>query len=267
MRMEIRNAPARSPVSAVLFDFDGTISTLRYGWEDVMRPMMLEMISGGSGVDAQLERLVDDYISESTGIQTIQQMKWLAETVRKYGKNPSAPSDPWWYKDVYNRRLIKIVNDRLQSIRDGIVPRERYMIEGSEDFLRVLVERGIQIFVASGTDHPDVLREVEALGLTKYFTAIAGAPVGREDCSKKKVIAQLLDSGALQGQSLAVVGDGKVEIQLGHEADARTLGLASDEGVRHGINPVKRARLIRAGADCICGDFTEREIILEFLGL
>ena len=30
-------------IKAVLFDFDGTISTLRYGWEKVMEPLMLEI--------------------------------------------------------------------------------------------------------------------------------------------------------------------------------------------------------------------------------
>ena len=41
----------RKPVRAVLFDFDGTISTLRCGWEAVMKPLMLEMISGGKPFD------------------------------------------------------------------------------------------------------------------------------------------------------------------------------------------------------------------------
>ena len=72
--MEILHAAARNPVRAVLFDFDGTISTLRCGWESVMKPLMLEMISGGAWDDA-LEREVDDYINESAGIQTIHQMK------------------------------------------------------------------------------------------------------------------------------------------------------------------------------------------------
>ena len=46
--MEILHADTpRTPVRAVLFDFDGTVSTLRCGWEAVMKPLMLEMISGG----------------------------------------------------------------------------------------------------------------------------------------------------------------------------------------------------------------------------
>ena len=121
--------------------------------------------------------------------------------------------------------------------------------------------------MASGTDHFDVVNEAETLGLSGYFTRIAGAPPGSENCSKEEVIALLMENEGLSGADFAVIGDGKVEIRLGHEAGARTLGLASDEIHLHGINPVKRERLIRAGADAISGDFNELNALLDFLGL
>lgn len=263
----LHNQAVHTPVHAVLFDFDGTISTLRYGWEAVMKPLMLEMISGGDGYDAALEREVDEYIDESTGIQTIHQMKWLAEKVHARGRNPGAPTDPWWYKAEYNRRLMDNVSVRLNALRSGSVLREDYLIEGSERFLQALCARGVKLYVASGTDHPDVTNEVAALGLTKYFTQIAGAPPGSENCSKEQVIARLMEQEGLSGADFAVIGDGKVEIRLGREAGARTIGLASDEEAHHGVNPVKRERLVRAGADVIAGDFRNLEPMLDFLGL
>ena len=48
---------------------------------------------------------------------------------------------------------------------------------------------------------------------------------------------------------------------------ARAIGLASDEEHRHGVNPVKRERLVKAGADIITGDFNELNELLTFLGL
>lgn len=266
--MEIlHNTAPATPVRAVLFDFDGTISTLRFGWEQVMKPLMLEMISGGKGWDAGLEKEVDDYIDESTGIQTIHQMKWLAETVHARGNNPDAPADPWWYKGEYNRRLMENIQQRLNRLNSGEVAREDYMMQGSEAFLQALCARGVKLYVASGTDHPDVVNEVAALGLTKYFAQIAGAPVAQENCSKEKVIAQLMENEGLRGEDFAVIGDGKVEIRLGSEAGARTIGLASDEDKRCGVNPVKRERLVKAGADIITGDFNDLDAILSFLGL
>ena len=262
----IKNGTSRRPVRAVLFDFDGTISTLRCGWEAVMKPLMLEMISGGKPYGEELEREVETYISDSTGIQTIHQMKWLAATVRERGNNPEASDDPWWYKAEYNRRLMENVSGRVDRLRSGEALASEYLIAGSEDFLKALCERGVRLYVASGTDHPDVCAEAEALGLLKYFTLIAGAPVGEENCSKEKVMAQLLGSENLHGDEVAVIGDGKVEIRLGCEAGARTIGLATNER-EGGVDTVKRERLIKAGADIIAGDFTEKEALLAFLGL
>ena len=263
----IRRHEAYTPVRAVLLDFDGTISTLRCGWENVMKPLMLEMISGSQGWDEALEREVEDYISESTGIQTIHQMKWLAETVKARGMNPGASGDPWWYKGEYNRRLMEDVSLRVENVKTGRLPRENYMIPGSEAFLKALKDKGVKLYVASGTDHPDVVNEASALGLSEYFTLIAGAPVAAESCSKEKVIADLIENEGLSGADFAVIGDGKVEIRLGSEAGARTVGLASDEVSLGNVNPVKRERLIKAGADVICGDFSELDALLSFLGL
>jgi phosphoglycolate phosphatase-like HAD superfamily hydrolase len=253
-------------VRAVLFDFDGTISTLRCGWEDVMKPLMLEMISGGKAYSEELEREIEAYINDSTGIQTIYQMKWLAATVHERGNNPYAPDDPWWYKAEYNRRLMENVGDRVKRLRMGEVSALEYLIAGSEEFLKTLCDKGVRLYVASGTDHPDVCAEADALGVRKYFTLIAGAPVGKEDCSKEKVMAELLGSERLHGDEVAVIGDGKVEIRLGCEAGARTIGLATNER-KGGVDAAKRDRLIKAGADIIAGDFTEKEALLAFLGL
>ena len=257
----------QEPIRAALFDFDGTISTIRYGWERVMRPLMLEMISGGTEWDPGLEKEVDTYIDESTGIQTILQMQWLAETVKKKGLNPGASEDPWWYKAEYNRRLMVQVNERLLALKTGKAEPEHYLIAGSVSFLRTLRERGVNLYVASGTDDPDVKKEAAALGVAEFFDLIAGSPLGVVGCSKEQVIARLMRQEGLSGGQFAVIGDGKVEIRLGREAGARTVGLASNEAVRRGVNTVKRERLIRAGADVIAGDFTEKDALLRFLGL
>ena len=244
----------RVPVTTVLFDFDGTISTLRNGWEMVMEPLMVELL-GEDSIE-----LVRTYISESTGVQTIHQMKWLANEVKK--RHGSAES-PWVYKAEYNRRLMENVSKRRASLSDGSAKREDYLIAGSDALLRELKGRGVDLLVASGTDDPDVKAEVSLLGLDKHFFHVAGAPVGVESCSKDAVIRGLLSSG-VSGQRLAVVGDGKVEIAIGRENGARTLGLASDENARKGINAVKQERLAKAGADIITGDFLGLDILMNF---
>lgn len=263
--MEILQKTPQTPVEAVLFDFDGTISTLRYGWVPVMRQLMLELL-GGDAPSAALEKEVDDYIEESTGIQTIFQMKWLAARVREAGRT-DLPDDPWWYKDEYNRRLMQTVSARVEAVASGTQRREDYLIAGAAAFLRALQERGVRCYVASGTDDKDVRNEAHALGVDAFFAGIAGAPDHAEGCAKEAALRMLVETIGLSGEKIAVIGDGKVEIALAREIGARALGLATDEARLRGVDAQKRARLIRAGADAIEGDFLDKNALLSWLGL
>ena len=255
----------RPALKAALFDFDGTLSTLRYGWEEVMEPMMIEFIAGDNEVDDVLIEKVKDFIDQSTGIQTYFQMEWLAEEVKRAGCNTGVSADPWWYKDEYNRRLMKMVSLRREEILKGKKSAENYLMEGTEKILQALIDMGVTIYVASGTDHEDVNEEARILGLDKYFTEVVGAPSREASCSKEAVIRKLINDHKLQGQEVVIFGDGKVEIRLGNESQTITVGVASDEANRHGINAVKRKRLVDAGANAIIGDFNELDELLNWL--
>lgn len=257
-------------LTTVLFDFDGTLSTLRAGWEEVMAPYMKEVIKGNAELtqeeESALDQEIGDYIDESTGIQTVYQMRWLAEEVRRKGWNPQV-LDEWEYKAEYNRRLLLRVKRKVELLEQGRLQAEDFLMKGSVEFLNLLRDRGIEMYVASGTDHPDVVREAEVLGVAGYFKRIVGAPVGKAECSKEKVIFELMENQGLSGRQLAVVGDGKVEIGLAKRRGSLALGLASDERNREGIDSRKRARLEKAGADWIAGDFRKPEQWLSAMGL
>ncbi len=251
-------------IKAVLFDFDGTISSLRRGWEEIMESLMVEKISGQQEITDKIRETVRAYINESTGIQTIFQMKWLSKKVEEYGLNPAAKG-PWDYKSEYNERLLKKVNKRLKEIDEGKCDSNDFIIKGSREFLQELKLLGLKLYLASGTDHPDVVKEAEILGIRNYFEIIAGAPVDRIDSSKEKVIARLLGEEDFNPAQILVIGDGKVEISLGEQKGAITLGMATDEERGQGINDWKRERLIKAGAHAISGDFKDYDNILNWL--
>jgi len=264
--MEIikKNHRPQGTIRAAVFDFDGTFSTLRCGWENVMRPLMLEYISGGQGYDQTLEETVDAYIDSSTGIQTVYQMQWLAEQVEKAGFG-RPERDAWWYKDEYNRRLMEQVDTRIARLESGEDQPEQYLVAGAVAFMKALMAAGIEVYLASGTDHKDVVHEATVLGVADCFTEIKGAPERKAACSKEAVLKMILEEKKLSGEELLLVGDGKVEIALGVECGAYTLGAATDEVNRCGINPVKRERLIKAGADVIIGDFADLDGLMEWL--
>lgn len=264
MEILIPLGPNRKPLKAALFDFDGTLSTLRCGWEAVMTPLMVETLCQGRPDGEAVEHEVAEYINSSTGIQTIFQMQWLAERVKALGRTPM---NPWEYKAEYNRRLMQSVAVRRDAVEQGREYAERYLISGSQAFLEALRDLGIALYVASGTDQADVEREAEILGLAGFFCEIAGAPPNEARCSKERVIRRLLGDSGFAGEELAVIGDGKVEITIAREAGAIALGVASDEERLSGVNPVKQARLVKAGSHAIVGDFSCMEDILGWLGI
>lgn len=258
-----------TPVRVALFDFDGTLSTLRQGWEQVMEPLMLEILAGPTNIDDDLVKMVRSYIDQSTGIQTSEQMRWLTGKARELGRNPEAPADPWQCKDIYIERLHHHIRSRRQQLEQKAVPADTYLIAGSLELLDWLKHNHVAMYLASGSDEADIIDEAELLGIRHFFEIIAGAKPFDNSCAKEKVIRELLETQQVPAGELVVIGDGPVEIQIGRQIGARTLGLASDEKNRRGFDPRKHERLIKAGAERIIGDFLPESLksIPEWLGL
>ena len=249
----------KKPIKAIVCDFDGTFSTLRCGWEGVMKTMMLKYLP-------REEKWINAFIGETTGVQTILQMKgFVAELKKRRVKCPS--SDPWHYKKEYNDMLMTSVAKKRQDVIDGRVPRETYLVPGALLFLQNLKTHGVKIYFASGTDQADVQIEAAALGLDKYAEAIDGALPKSEKCAKEAALKRLAKKAGVKPSELAVIGDGKVEIMLGKALKARTIGLATNETDFSKINKEKLRRLKKAGAGYWAGDFTDLHPMLAHLGL
>jgi len=266
-------SPPFGHVRHAVFDSDGTISTLRQGWEEIMAPVMVKAILGDrfqaadEGLYRKVREQVLDYIDKSTGVQTLVQMEALAEMVREFGiVPPEKVLDRFGYKRVYNEALMEMVNERIARLKSGQLDVTDFTLKGAVQFVRALRERGITLYLASGTDHADVVAESTALGYAELFTGgIYGAAGDIKDCSKKMVIERIMSENKLRGPELAVFGDGPVELRESRKRDGLAIGIASDEVRRHSLNPDKRARLIKAGAHLIAPDFSQRDMLLKLL--
>lgn len=245
-------------IRAVVCDFDGTFSTLRCGWEAMMKRTMMKYLAD--------EAWIDNFIDRTTGVQTILQMKeFVAEMKRRGMSMPT--DDPWFYKDEYNAMLMETVASRRDAAASGATAADAWLVPGTRLFLQALKTRGVKVFIASGTDQDDVRAEAEALGLAGFADGIEGALPQSESCAKETVLKRLVEQAGVAPDELAVIGDGKVEMALGKELGARTLGLATNETDFSALNDAKKARLEAAGAGMIVGDFRDLRPILEFLGL
>ncbi|MEA3226094.1 MAG: HAD family hydrolase, partial [Planctomycetota bacterium] len=260
-------------IKHAVFDHDGTISTLRQGWEEIMTPVMIKAILGDDYETAdetlyhKARNRVLDYIDKSTGIQTIVQMEGLVEMVREFGLVPADEiRDKFGYKEIYNDALMELVDKRIEKFRSGELDIHDYTIKGALEFLKALKQRGIKLYLASGTDRQDVVAESEALGYADLFDGgIYGSVGDISKYSKKMVIEKIMTENDLQGPELAVFGDGPVEIRECRKRDGVAVGIATDEIRRHGLNAEKRSRLIKAGAHILTPDFAGHVSLLRLL--
>lgn len=249
-----------------LFDFDGTVSLLREGWQQVMGPLCVEMICGDQPHTPEIEKAVEDYIAESTGINTILQMEHLVKMVREHGFVPEEKIlDAHGYKAIYNDRLMVRVKERIARLQTGDLPVEEVVVKGSLDFVKALYDRGLEMYIFSGTDLEDVQNESRLVGAAQYFTEIWGALRTYQESNKEKIIKNIIAQHDLHGTEVLVVGDGPVEIRLAHEHGCVSVGVCSDELRGYGWNEEKVERLTKAGADILVSDFSEVDALLEYL--
>jgi phosphoglycolate phosphatase len=264
--VEIVKPPVRGRLRHAVLDFDGTLSYLRDGWQDIMVPMMVEILEACPRREdhAEIERLVIDFVDHLTGKQTIYQMIRLAEEVQKRG---GSPRDPLEYKREYNRRIAVDVEERITRLKAGRTSADDFLVRGARAFLDGLKARGMRCYLASGTDVELVIEEARVLGMNQYFDGgIFGALTNYKDFSKEKVLRKILTDYQLEGSGLLVVGDGYVEIQNGRDVDAVTVGVYTAEKNRYHMNADKRDRLFRAGAHLLAPDLSDGNAILEYLG-
>ncbi|MBX7255257.1 MAG: HAD family hydrolase [Candidatus Hydrogenedentes bacterium] len=249
-----------------LFDFDGTVSLLREGWQQVMGPLCVEMICGDHPHTPEIEKAVEDYIAESTGINTILQMEHLVKMVRDYGFVPEEKIlDAHGYKAIYNDRLMVRVKERIARLQTGDLPVGEVVVKGSLEFVKALYDRGLEMYIFSGTDIEDVQNESRLVGAAQYFTEIWGALRTYQESNKEKIIKNIIAQHDLHGTEVLVVGDGPVEIRLAHEHGCVSVGVCSDELRGYGWNEEKVDRLTKAGADILVSDFSEVEPLIEYL--
>lgn len=268
--------PQALDIRHAIFDHDGTVSTLREGWERVMEPMMVKAVLGeqyASADESLYHRVVArvrDFIDKSTGVQTLVQMQGLEDMVREVGVVADGDVlDAEGYKKVYNDALMRMVRARLLKLDRGELAVDDFVIKNAVAFLKRLHKAGVRLYLASGTDQEDVLAEARGLGYADLFTGGIYGSVGDIARDAKRVVLERImgDIGKNAVKQVVTFGDGPVEIRETHRRGGISVGLATDEIRRFGLNQSKRSRLIRAGADLIVPDFSQLQALLRHLGL
>jgi phosphoglycolate phosphatase-like HAD superfamily hydrolase len=258
----LRPNPAPGRLRFAVFDFDGTLSLLRTGWQRVMADLMVEALQATPRAEPefQLRARTAESVVGLAGRPTVIQMQWLVDEVRQRGGIPQSAEA---YKRQYLARLSERIRHRA-DLEAGRQPPERFRVPGALEFVAALRARGVACTVASGTDETAVREEVALLGLAPLISDLRGA---REDGSDAKhvLIDHLTAEYCLSAGELAVIGDGRAEMEYARAAGGLAIGVASWEDERSGMDAHKRSLLMAAGAHVIIPDFSQPAELLAYL--
>ncbi len=261
----VRPGASARNARVAIFDFDGTLSLIRCGWRDVMIPLCVEQLAAleTGETEAALTDVAGEFVWRLTGKETIYQMMALADAIRERGGDPLEPRA---YKKMYLDRLWLLISSRIEGLRSGRAAPEAYLVPGARQILEFLHDRGIRLFLASGTDHADVEEEARLLGLDGFFDGrIFGAQDDLNSFSKALLVQQLVSNAGFRADELLVFGDGYVEIEEVKKAGGTAVGVATAEPECRTVDAWKRSRLIQAGADFIIPHFLDSEALLNTL--
>ena len=271
----VGDLPTGLDIQHCIFDHDGTLSTLREGWEqitgtddDASHPREVPRLCGSGHLQPH-RRIGASVHRPHYRHPTLAQMKGLADLVRQCGFVPdSEVLDEHGYKHIYNVALLAAVNKRVEKLHSGELQSTDFQVKNAALLLEELHRCGIKLYLASGTDEADVIAEAQAMGYAHFFEGRIFGAVGDLNVESKKVVLErIIREHNLAGHHFATFGDGPVEIRETQRRGGLCVGIASDELRRFGLNVSKRKRLIRAGADIILPDYSQLNALLDALQL
>src|SRR5258706_9460957 len=261
----LRPGASAANARVALFDFDGTISVIRSGWMEIMIPMMVEILMDlktGEREEA-LRAIVDEFVGRLTGKQTMYQMIALAEEIEKRG---GTPLDPLEYKKRSLEMLNEKIRDTIIELREQRCPPEKYLVPGARALLEALRERGLKMYLASGTDQIYMKEEARLLDVDRYFDGgVYGALDDYKSFSKGILIRNILSTAEYTGDAFLVFGDGYVEIEEVKNVGGVAVGVATQEPECTSVDDWKRTRLIGVGADYIVPNYLCRDELMSTL--
>src|SRR5437763_16796363 len=261
----LRPGASAANARVALFDFDGTISVIRSGWMEIMIPMMVDILMDLKTGEREedLRAIVEEFVGRFTGKQTMYQMIALAEEIEKRG---GKRLDPLEYKKQYLALLNEKIRDTITELREERCSPDKYLVPGARALLESLQERGLKMYLASGTDQVYMREEARLLDVYRYFDGgVFGALDDYKSFSKKILIQHLIASAEVRGEEFLCFGDGYVEIENVKEVGGVAVGVATSEPECQVVDAWKRTRLAGVGADFIIPNYLCHDELLGTL--
>ena len=176
-------------LEAVVFDCDGVILE-----SADIKSEAFHRIGNLFGPEIQA-RLYEHHL-RNTGVSRFDKFAWLYRT--ELGREISAEE---------SRRLGELFSEYcLEAVR--VAP----LVPGFEEALAWFKNRGVALFVASGTPQAELEAVLTERGLAGHFQRILGTPP-----AKSRLLAGIISEGGFDPSRVLMVGDGETDLQAAQD--------------------------------------------------
>lgn len=241
MEKKIEVRELKSACRAVIFDLDGTLAdTLEslayctnkaladFGMGPLDKSLFKTFVGNGSRMQITRalrkiaeQRRESEKAPESPGKGDAEQEKaacMLKEVPRQDGQpdDDGFLTQPYALEQVHGRYLEYFAKDCMYGVQayPGVVP-----------LLEELKKRDIKTAVFSNKPHANTAEVVESLFGKGYFDAVRGQKDGFPKKPAPDGVYAVLEELGVSPQSCLYVGDSWVDIETGHNAGARSVGV------------------------------------------
>ena len=260
LTFEVREKPEISQIKCVVLDYDGTLTTLRKGWDKILSAYAREKVNPGSLEKIpELEEKLLHLTDHAGGTTPKQLMSRLVAIIDHFGFVKAAPID--FYAKEYADHFNEQINDRVSNFHiDG----ESYVINGVRPMLKFLDEKKTINYVVTGSCTHAVTDELNKLLLDNHFKRVYGASLETIGNLKEDAIREIMDRHSLNNHEVLIVGDGSTEIKAADTLNLPSIGIASDEH-SGGLCQRKRSNLLDLGAHVIIHDYSDFDKLWDWL--
>ncbi len=211
-----------------IFDFDGNIVNAMPAYTKVFSEILRSKY--GIGIKDSGE-----YYLNSTGTPIDVQFKCMLE---KYCK----PTD--------------IISKLVDEFFDTVNKIDFVLFEGAKDTIEKLFDRGLKLFITTGSQTADTKKRLEKAGLIKYFSlALGSSEISKGPMHIKKFAESVELTFEDFSKQAFYRGDGPRDMEIAKMSGIYAIGIAQT---------VSKEKLLEAGADIAVGrirDITELDIL------
>ncbi|MBV9465796.1 MAG: HAD family hydrolase [Solirubrobacterales bacterium] len=184
----------RAEPRAIVFDFDGVLVESLEIKTEAFRTLFADH-------PEHLDRIVQLHL-DKLGVSRYEKFKTI---YRELLHRPLSDAE----MGRLDRRFSELVYERVLACE---------LVHGARELLEWAAAEH-RLYVASATPQPELVRIVQARGLSRWFAAVRGSPQ-----SKAEIVAEILAEDHLRPEQLVFVGDARSDLAAAREHGVPFIG-------------------------------------------